>query len=269
MLANARMNTLIRTARSLLPILHTIKADTLPSAADLKTILSMQATILACRRDVSFWARAVLTLAGGTALLTAISAGAAFWFVAFLTRRMFLALQYDGFASLLHHVTVMLITLFAFQIVVPENPSTTPGCRSPTSYSRSAEEEEHEITFLGLGDPQDQQDNRLHASLNRALHIRAQDGSRAGKAFPPRAISAASVPLPPSTPSSSTNVSLKRLSRDLLLSVPVVLLLSLYCFVSLLCSLVDGSEFIMLPLRICSSPCGMSDYHHPLRCTHW
>lgn len=192
----------------------------------------MQAIILACRRDVSFWARAVLTLAGGIALLTAISAGAAFWFVAFLTRRMFPIRWFCRPTSSCHCYADKIVHI---SIVVPENPSTTPGCRSPTSYSRSAEEEEHEITFLGLGDPQDQHENRLHASLNRALHIRVQEGSRAGKAFPPRAISAASAsvpPLTPSTPSSSTIVSLKRLSRDLLLSVPVVLLLSLYCFVS-------------------------------------
>lgn len=86
LIANSRMNSLIRTAEVLLDIVHQSQVTRTPlSPSEQQAIKGLLVTIKACQKDTTFWIRAVLVLAGCISCLTAFSAAASFWFVAFLS----------------------------------------------------------------------------------------------------------------------------------------------------------------------------------------
>ncbi|KAK9900711.1 hypothetical protein P389DRAFT_16490 [Cystobasidium minutum MCA 4210] len=175
LIANTKMNTLIRTGEDLLKMVHASQSTRTPfTPAQMQIIRSLLLTIKECQDGAAFWVRAVLILAGSISCLTAFSAAASFWFVAFLSE-------------------------------FPKINSPEASARSPTLVNASIE---HEITFLGLGAPE----NHVPSSQAQPRSPRISKTSKAtfGSSRP-------------------QNVALKRLSKDLMLSVPVVLVLSVYC----------------------------------------
>lgn len=80
------MNKILKVGQTLLDLLYKANTPgTTTSLDELATIKYLQASIASSRKATGVWVRVVLAIATAIAVLTAISATAAFWFVAFLS----------------------------------------------------------------------------------------------------------------------------------------------------------------------------------------
>ena len=82
------MNKVLNLAQTLLDLLYeSTKPGRTVSFDTLQTINNLQGLIRLNRNSTATWVRVVLAIAAGISCLTAISAIAAFWFIAFLSDR--------------------------------------------------------------------------------------------------------------------------------------------------------------------------------------
>ena len=201
------MNKILRLGQTLLDLLY--KANTpgsVVSLSDLQRIRTLEESIFTHRNSMGVRIRVVLAIAASISLLTAVSATATFWFVAFLSECEF-GCSPCGLRSAISWIDLKpklnscCTPKNAVPNAEPMEASTTP--RSP-AFSHVSQEDHEVTTFLGLGAAPESR------PLSSATRMKSPS---AGHGRP-------------------QNIALKRLYKDLMLSVPIVLLLSVYAMVS-------------------------------------